>query len=149
MLIRVILTLFLSNFAAQAFADRAERFIAKLDGNGDGVISVEEFHPSRGNPGEKMIKHADEDGDGAVSLNELQAAQEKRKQKMQERASERESRMGEMFASADANADGMLTAEEMRLHAFNRMDSNGDGVLDGTEVKPPRHHKKNKPMQGQ
>jgi hypothetical protein len=38
----------------------------------------------------------------------------------------------------DANGDGGLSREEIKLGAFNRMDDNQDGYISADEVNPPR-----------
>lgn len=85
----------------QEFIDsRAERF-AKLDQNGDGKVTGEEFdsastqHTSGSNQGQTMIKVFDQNGDGGASIDEFKAV------------------AAAAFVKQDANKDGLLTEDEM------------------------------------
>ena len=104
-----------------------ERIIERLDVDGDGLISQDEFQP----PARDGKKHIDTNEDGAVSTSELMAHQLKMTQRMQER----HEKMLEHFEAADADADGLVTPEEARLAAFNRADEDADGYLSAAELK--------------
>jgi Ca2+-binding EF-hand superfamily protein len=126
---------------ASAAGPRMERFIERVDTDGDGQVSRAEFvahQPPRGD----IMEHADMDGDGMVTLDELrQRHQERMAERMAEQQKRRqanETRLEEMFASLDTNGDGSVTADEARGAAFTEMDADGDGYLSADEFRPPR-----------
>lgn len=128
--------------SASAAGPRMERFIERIDTDGDGQVSRAEFvahQPPRGG----IMEHADIDGDGMVTLDELrQRHQERMAERMaeqQQRRQANEERMVQMFNAFDANNDGAVTADEARGGAFAQMDSDGDGYLSADEFRPPRH----------
>lgn len=62
---------------AEARANRrAERMITRLDGNNDGVLSVEEM-AQMGNQNGRMFDRIDTDGDGAISKAEADMAKDR------------------------------------------------------------------------
>lgn len=114
-------------------SDRGERQIQRLDTNGDGVVSLDEFKF----PGTRMLKRADLNGDGSVTLQEMHQhhAQRmaERQARMNQRMADQQTRMDAMFKSMDTNGDGAVTAAEAQAAAFKRMDKNGDGVISADE----------------
>lgn len=120
---------------------------AKLDSDGDGVVSRDEFlaqHQSR-------FAKVDTDGDGIISDEEKAAVKETRKAKREERRAKLRERHAQaqekMLEEFDANGDGILDASEretVALNRFERMDKNGDGVLSEDELPKRRygHHRK-------
>ena len=104
-----------------------KRGIERIDANGDGQVSLEEFQDHDRGPFARL----DADGDGTVSQSELEAHQIE----MQARHEEMQEKMREHFDTADANNDGFVTREEARNAAFNRIDTNGDGLLTSDELK--------------
>ena len=128
---------------AHAQQENAPRHgFSKMDSDGDGVISKDEFlarHQSR-------FAQVDTDGDGVVSEDEKAAAKEARRAKREERRAKikerREQAREKILAEFDANGDGQLDASEreaVALNRFERMDKNGDGVLSEDELPKRRH----------
>lgn len=130
----------------QASNARAEQIIKRLDTNGDGVISMDEFKY----PGARFFKEADLNGDGAVTLDELNKRLDqkmtKRDERMKGHKGKMQARVNQMFKSMDTNRDGRVTPQEAKAYSFKRMDKNADGVLEASELTPQhqrrhwRHH---------
>ena len=115
----------------------AERF-AKVDANGDGKVTPEEFAAVRG------------DAPRADRHRAMRGRMEK--QMRDRRGPEMRRRMREVYSdptfdAADADGDGKLSREEVRQlpqaarsvaqrRAFDRLDGDGDGVLTATELSP-------------
>jgi Ca2+-binding EF-hand superfamily protein len=147
---------------APAAAERVERrgpnaMFSRLDTDGDGTISAEEFAAARLD----RLRAADTDGDGVLSQEELvqyvmQREFERRAQRLARALdvtgdgtvslADLEDHHGKLFALMDRNNDGVLSAEEMRRGSFGqrmhmrRMGEDGPRFArwrgDG-----PRHHK--------
>jgi Ca2+-binding EF-hand superfamily protein len=107
---------------------------SRLDTNGDGQISAEEFRAGRPNTPDDLFAKLDTDGNGQLSPEELQGMREHARQMMAER-----------FAQLDTDGDNALSLPELqagnaRLTAeqFNRLDRNGDGLLSRDEWPPRR-----------
>jgi hypothetical protein len=103
---------------------RADRMLQRLDQDGSGDISVEEFSQRRLG----WLSEADADGDGVISMEELTSAIDQRRQ---------ERREARLLARFDINGDGEITIEELERHQEKRfalMDRNDDGVLTADEM---------------
>ena len=89
---------------------RVSKMIKQLDSNDDGMISRDEFTmpERRGSPDMRM----DLNGDGEVSRDEVSRV-------VSDRAEEALSR----FDKEDTDGNGVLTTEERRMSAFNRIDA--------------------------
>jgi Ca2+-binding EF-hand superfamily protein len=109
--------------------------IMRMDSDGDGMVSREEFQPPEQHRGPRMLERADIDGDGNVTRDEIMAA-------IDEDAEERKARMSGqmllMFEEADTDSDGVLTPMEALDHAFLRVDANGDGYITEEEAQQLR-----------
>jgi Ca2+-binding EF-hand superfamily protein len=106
----------------------------RLDANGDGTISEQEFTDPAGARFEAM----DENGDGQLTAEEVAAHAERM------RAARRTARAEAMIERLDADGDGAVTLEEMRAPhdraaMFERMDADGDGQLSAEEMRSARH----------
>ena len=64
-----------------------DRFFAKMDNDGDGVVSKEEFQSH----GDEMFSKMDANGDGKIEKGEAEAAHEKMKEKWKERRAKAQS----------------------------------------------------------
>jgi len=107
-----------------ATAQPGRFMLERMDEDGDGRISMEEFSPRREG---RLLERADADGDGAVTRDEAQRM-------MQERQREAEERMNSMFSELDSNEDQALDAGELRAGQFQRLDANADGFIDEEEL---------------
>jgi hypothetical protein len=110
---------------------------AKIDANGDGKITPEEFKAFE----DSRMATLDANGDGFVTQDELTAAAEARRaQAMAERQAQR---FAMLLKRADTNGDGKLSTEELATFMNSRSrgpqvgenglprgwDLNGDGVV--------------------
>ena len=113
--------------------DRAAMMFERLDANGDGQITREEFDGAR----EARFTEADGNGDGLLSAEEMIAAAMARHS--QEAVAER---VGRMIERLDANGDGLLSPDEMPRERggrmFERVDADGDGVITQEEAEDAR-----------
>ncbi|MEK9656104.1 MAG: hypothetical protein VW202_10395 [Halieaceae bacterium] len=104
-----------------------EKMVGKLDSDGDGLISFEEFQmPDKRRRGDRLAE-ADADGDGNISRAEMEAQMDSHLEAMRARAEAR-------FTQADLNSDGFITTEERKQVAFEMLDTNGDGYLAPEEL---------------
>ncbi len=138
---RIFLTtsLIAASMTTTALASRADKMLQRIDKNDDGKISLEEFHAREA----RWIERIDSDGDGAVSLEEITQHHSERamarQAKMAAHRAKAQTALEEKFAAADTNQDGLVTGEEWRLEAFNRLDEDDDGYLSKKELKQARH----------
>ena len=121
-----------------------------LDSNADGIISFVEFQESDIND----ITRLDTDQNGVLTLDEFLNARpirgprsgtrgrggnaienNERRERMRERVVER---ITKQFHAFDTDGDEIVTLAEFLEGTFDRMDRNGDGVLNAEELEPPR-----------
>ena len=130
--------LLLSPLAGADTGDRGKARMERLDDNGDGQVTLDEFRMS-GRPGRmRGGMPGDSDGDGNVSIDELSAYLDAREAEQAERVAERRARLTERFAAADGDGDGVVTRGEARAARFTRLDANGDGALTPDEMRQGR-----------
>ena len=132
--VKLIATALIASVSTYAIADRGDRIIDHLDTDGDDLISLQEFHPP-GDRGNKLLERADLNGDGVVTLEEAQQAASAR---MAEHLKKMEAKLAEL----DADEDGIVTTDEIRAHAFSRIDEDGDGFLSANEFNQAKHHER-------
>jgi len=94
-------------------AQRWQHMLERMDADKDGKISKDEF-PGR----DEMFARIDANGDGFITEDEAAAM-----------GQGRGGRGGQPFARMDQDGDGKVTREEWQA-AFDKLDTNGDGVLD-------------------
>ena len=134
---KTLALILLTGGAMTASGKPADRMIDKLDSDGDGMISAEEFQPPRDRG---MMERMDVNNDGAVTMEEINQQLADHQLKMSERQVEMTARVQESFSDADIDGDGSVTREEAQAAAFKRIDENGDGYLTEEELrnaKPP------------
>jgi len=96
--------------------------LAKYDGNGDSVITVDEISEKR----KQIFERMDGDADGGVSFDEY----------LQVDAAKRQMLLKARFSKLDLNQDGILSDEEYcsYLGSFERFDQDGDGNITTQEI---------------
>ena len=120
----------------QMKAGAAERF-AKVDADGNGKVTPEEFAAAHGD---------------APKADRRKAMRKRMERRMRDRRDEMRRNMrgmlgDEAFEVADGDGDGKLSREEVRglpkaarsvaqRRAFDRVDADGDGVLTASELSP-------------
>jgi len=112
---------------------RKKSKLARLDSDGDGSISKEEFIAPRIKQIEKKFLKLDKNKDGKLTTDEFA------KKKIQHSA---------LFENIDANKDGKISNEEKDAaldRLFNRLDQDKDQIVTEKEVKEGRKHKMRKP----
>ena len=137
-LITAFAILLLTSGVANASAKTLERMMKRMDTDGDGVISIDEFNPRR----EGIVEHIDENEDGVVTLDEINQHIAYREAEMAEKIAEMRQRIQQHFDDADTDANGMVTEYEARSAAFNRIDEDGNGYLTEDELRTAGHDMK-------
>lgn len=103
-----------------------ERRFAKLDKNGDGVLTQEEF------PRPEMFDAADADKDGRVTMEEAKNALRSHiKDRVQGAAGQA---LGARLKKLDTDGDGKISKAEFDA-AFTKLDKDGDGFITEDEIK--------------
>ena len=110
-----------------------DRMIQRLDSDGDGLVSFEEFQLPEKRRGADRLDEADADGDGNVSRAEMEAQLNAQLEAVKAKAEAR-------FEQADSNDDGFITPEERKQVAFQMLDINDDGYLSPEELAAGKKH---------
>lgn len=113
--------------SAGTAAAEGKRMFKRIDSNGDGVITIDEFKLPK-----RRELEVDLNDDGEITRAEMTEHATARSAEMLEHAAER-------FDSMDLNGDDVVTAEEAKQAMFTRLDKDQDGVLTPEELKRPRH----------
>jgi Ca2+-binding EF-hand superfamily protein len=131
----------------QEFQAAGERAFDRLDADGDGRISAAEFATGRGWEGrghQRGAHHGHRSGDDADQRAE-RPSESQRAQYRAERQARIEQQRAEWFASMDANNDGYVSRAEFsdaRMARFNALDVDGNGVLDAAELQQGKDGRK-------
>ncbi len=107
--------------------------LARLDTDGDGSISKEEFIASRIKQIENRFLKLDKNKDGKLTTDEF---------------AKKKNQYATLFENIDANKDGKISNEEKDAaleRLFNRLDQNQDQIVTEKEIKEGRKHKMRKP----
>lgn len=125
--------------------------LQRLDTDGDGAISLQEFQAA----GDARFARLDTDGDGRFSPAELAAAGPgwgkqdgeragpRAEGRSEERAARMEQHRARLFSRMDADGDGYVNRAEFddaHLARFSALDLNGNGVIDADELPQGRGH---------
>ena len=104
--------------------------LARLDTDQNNMLTLDEFlnaRPSRGLRAGSRGNNANA-GDDDDKFNE-------RRRRMRERIT---ARVTQRFHAMDLDNNGIVALDEFQEANFERMDRDGDGVLNAEELKPPR-----------
>ncbi|GAB3683252.1 EF-hand domain-containing protein [Salinisphaera aquimarina] len=112
-----------------------ESGLASLDANSDGVISRQEA----ANAQVKVFHRLDGNSDGVLGADELKASQPQPDADADRRVKRaRAKALDQWFSNLDTDAGGTISLAEYQAGMtpyFDRLDTNGDGVIDGRELK--------------
>ena len=127
--------------ARVAFADNEADMFKKMDTDGDGKISADEFAAA----GKEKFTKMDTNGDGKISVDEMKADLEKH-QKMMAKPGAKEM-ISEKVKMMDTNNDGYISEDEFmagQKTMFDKMDTDHDGYLTKSELKAGHEKMKSK-----
>lgn len=122
---------------AQRGGGMGERMLARVDTNGDGLISKAEHRAVV----EARFARMDADRDGSVEAGEGRTGWGKRGEGRGGKAKAMRGGRGGGMMMADTNKDGAISKAEfdaMSAQRFARLDTNKDGKIDATEMQAQR-----------
>jgi Ca2+-binding EF-hand superfamily protein len=123
------------------------KILKKMDSDRDGRVSADEFKGPQ-----QLFSRGDANGDGYLDKSELESAAAKIG-KTGGGDGKGGRNVQDMIRRADSDGDGKVTRDEWtgRPQMFDRMDKNGDGVLDGGDFgeAPPAEPPAGGPMDGE
>jgi Ca2+-binding EF-hand superfamily protein len=111
-------------FASEPFLPRSERSFTRLDADGDGKVTINEWKPKA----EKRFLSIDDDQNGTVTTAEIDASLKRSADRRKER----------MLTRLDQNKDGNITRDEVDAYIdalFNGADGDKDGGLTLAEIR--------------
>jgi Ca2+-binding EF-hand superfamily protein len=130
--------------ARVALADAESDMFKKMDTDGDGKISADEFAAAHKEKFQKM----DTNGDGKLSPEEMKAGFEKGAKMMGKSAGPyKEEAVAEKIKMMDTNNDGYISEDEFmagQKTMFDKMDTDHDGYLTKSELKAGHEKMKSK-----
>jgi|AGTN01.1.fsa_nt_gi hypothetical protein len=148
----------LSSYGGYGGAELRRNLLDKADANGDAAVSKTElFSLLSGKKTEdkdeedvaelarKLFSQLDKDGDGQLSQAEMQAAQPPRFDvgtgqallAQQEAGKQPPADDDQLFADADTDGDGILTADELRTALKNAVTADVDSLLSALDAAKP------------
>ena len=118
--------------------------IERLDVDGDGQVSREEFQLPEEHRGPRPLQRADLDGDGVITREELLASIDSA---TRERSEEMRERFIALFDEIDEDGNSVVTLEEVENHAFARLDADGNGFVTEEEAQAVRERRRERVWQ--
>lgn len=131
-------------------SDLAARLIQDADGDDDGSLSLQEIQSALGSDGSDKLSAAvsglDTDGDGKLNADELAAGLEARHTEGGRRHPPSSDEVAsKLIGETDGDSDGSLSLEEILAklgdgasdgasEAFDKLDTNADGLLSSSEL---------------
>ncbi len=128
MVLMALATLGTTTLAVSQTRPADMRLIARLDADGDGVLSRNEVATAR----QRLFARFDRDGDGAIDDREIEALRDS----VMDRAVTLQAGLGRAWRRMDTNGDGRVSAEEFRARTilFDVADRDGDARLSSSEI---------------
>jgi len=109
--------------------DRSKQFFDRMDGNGDGQLSRDEFRGP-----DQVFERLDENKDGSLTLEEMKKGRQKGGQGRQGGSQGQNKRGGgNPMMALDTNKDGTISKDEY-MAGFAKYDKDGDGKLSMREL---------------
>jgi Ca2+-binding EF-hand superfamily protein len=137
MSISTVSTNFTSTASGTDSSDLATKLFARIDGDGDGKVTEDEFSAAMekrlgktdSDSAASIFKAMDSDGDGGINVSEFKTAMEQMREQSKSAAA------GENATQGPAGAGGPPpSAEEEADEVFDELDTNEDGVVSIDEL---------------
>jgi Ca2+-binding EF-hand superfamily protein len=110
--------------------------IMRMDSDGDGRVSRDEFAPPAQRRGRGPFAEADANGDGEITREEMEAA-------LDEGEARRRQHLSAQFDQLDRDGNGVISQGEAAGHLFDRLDADQDGFVTEEEARA-MHEKRGK-----